>query len=437
VPLTDRPTQPLAVSSAIDVAVVGAGAAGLATAILVARRAPGLHVAVFDGSSRPGAKILVSGGGRCNLTNRVVQPDDYCGGDRRFIASVLRAFPVSETVRFFEELGVAIHEEDGGKIFPDSGSARTVLGALRTELDRCGVPIHAGHRVRGLRGASHGFELAIDGHPCHARFVVLATGGCSLPKTGSDGGGFALAESFGHTVVPTTPALVPLVLDGQFHKPLSGVSHEVSLSVTAAGRSVAHTRGSLLWTHFGVSGPAVLDASRHWHRAVLETGGAGLRLSFVPGADVGSMEQRWLLATQERPGASVRAALAAWTPGAVADAVLGSVGFDGTTRLAHLGREPRRQLSRALTDWDVPVKGSRGYNYAEVTAGGVALSEVDRGTLESRCQPGVFFVGEVLDVDGRLGGFNFQWAWSSAWVAARSLGTRLSNRSDHDRTRRA
>lgn len=432
-PLLDRATPLVSTPADIDVAVVGAGAAGVTTAIQAARRAPGARIAIFDGAVRPGAKILVSGGGRCNLTNRTVQPDDYHGGDRRVIASVLRAFSVSDTVRFFEELGVSVHEEDGGKLFPNAGRSRAVLDALGAELSRSGVTVHAGHRVRTIRATPDGFELAADGRPFRARFVVLATGGRSLPKTGSDGGGFALAESFGHTVVPTTPALVPLVLDGQFHKALSGVAHEASLRVTVAGRPVVHIHGALLWTHFGISGPAALDVSRHWHRAVLEGGSVGLRLSFVAGADVGSMEQRWLQFSKEHPGSSVRSALVTWMPGAVADALLDAVRFDGATRLAHLGREPRRQLSRALTDWELPVKGSRGYNYAEVTAGGVALAEVDRGTLESRRHPGLFFAGEVLDVDGRLGGFNFQWAWSSAWVAARGLGTRLSNGDDHDR----
>ncbi len=398
--------------SVTRVTIVGGGAAGLATAIFLARRAPHLRVAVIDGARRLGAKILVSGGGRCNVTNRSVTAGDYWGGERRAIASVLAACPVEATVAFFEELGVRLHEEESGKLFPDTNRARAVLDALLAEAARLGVSIATGERVSEV-------ESLLRSGP-----VVLATGGRSLPKSGSDGEGLRIAASLGHTIVETTPALAPLVLDGSFHPPLAGVSHDASLSVERDGRLVARLRGSLLWTHFGISGPAALDASRHWHRAALAGGAVRVRLSFLPELDARAVEQALIEAASRRPTSSLRSALASLITAAVADAVLADVSVDPAIQMAQLPRVTRRTLAAALVGWELRVTGSRGYNFAEATAGGVALDEVNRATMESRVRPGLYLVGEMLDVDGRLGGFNFQWAWSSAWVAARGIATR-------------
>jgi predicted Rossmann fold flavoprotein len=410
----------------IAVAIVGGGAAGLVAAIFAARCLPGARVVVFDGARRLGAKILVSGGGRCNVTNRVVVASDYWGGDRRVIDSVLRAFSSADAVAFFESLGVRLHEEDDGKLFPDSGSASTVVDALLTAAVKAGIEIHRSRRVDAVRASAESlFTLHGPDWSATARRVVLATGGLSLPKTGSDGGGLAIAASLGHRIVPTTPALAPLVLDGAFHHHLAGISHEAALSIAGEGVRPVTLRGALLWTHFGVSGPVALDASRHWHRAMLEGRDAGLRLSFLPLLDFSGTERALLDRAAARPAVMIHTVLADLLPAAVGEALLEAVGVDRHTRLAQLSRDNRRRLAHALVSWPLPVTGSRGYNYAEVTAGGVALDEVNRGTMESKACPGLFLVGEVLDVDGRLGGFNFQWAWSSAYVAARALAHTL------------
>jgi predicted Rossmann fold flavoprotein len=416
----------------IDVAIVGGGAAGLTTAIMTARRLPGARAVVFDGASRLGAKILVSGGGRCNVTNRQVVAADYWGGDRRFIDSVLRAFSAADTATFFEGLGVGLHEEEHGKLFPDSGRSRSVLDALVEAARQSRVEIRLGRRVEAVRRAESGaLELHLADSSAVAGRVVLAAGGLSLPKSGSDGGGLALAAALGHRVVPTTPALAPLVLAGTFHGPLAGVSHEAALSVSVDGRRLVRLRGPLLWTHFGLSGPLALDASRHWHRAMLEGGRVTVHLSFVPDLDFAGVERTLLDAAAVRPSAALRGALAELLPAAVAGGLLQATGIDAGVRLAHLPREDRRKLAGALVSWELPVTGSRGYAYAEATAGGVALDEVDRGTMASKRCEGLFFAGEMLDVDGRLGGFNFQWAWSSAFVAARGLAQSMQGERDN------
>jgi len=403
------------------IAIVGAGAAGLATAIFAARRGVRGPIVALDGASRLGAKILVSGGGRCNVTNRVVAEADFRGGARPAIRRVLRAFPAEATALFFREIGVALREEEGGKLFPESNRARTVLTALLEEAERRGVDLRPGHRVLAVRREGAGFRVETSRGPLLAEAVVLATGGMSLPKTGSDGAGYAMAEALGHTLSPRTPALVPLVLDGDFHAPLAGVSHLVELTVRGAEGKAVRQRGALLWTHFGASGPAALDASRFWH-AAREAGGDGHTSAHLrPGRSFEEMEGELLAEARSSPRRALETMLGRWLPAAVARAVLGALGLAGDTPLGRLARADRRRLLRALGDWPLPVRDSRGWNFAEVTAGGVPLGELDLATMASRRTPGLYLVGEILDVDGRLGGFNFQWAWSTAFAAARGL----------------
>ncbi len=408
-----------------DVAIVGAGAAGLATAIFARRASPSLSVMLFDGAAKPGAKILVSGGGRCNVTNAVVAETDFWGGKRTVVRRVLRAFPVAETVGFFRELGVPLHEEAGGKLFPDSNRARDVLDALMSGLGAPGATLQAGTRVHFVTRTAEGFALDTSRGTLLTRRVVLATGGRSLPKTGSDGGGYEMARALGHTLVPPTPALAPLVLEGgtaySIHHGLSGITVDGEVSIWIDGAVAARLSGALLWTHFGVSGPLVLDASRHWARARLEGRPVRLTLNLHPGEGFADIDARWIAAATSRRRASVRGLLAADLPDAVALAILGAMGIPLGRTAAELTRDDRRRLVHALTEWPLPVTDTRGYNYAEVTAGGVPITEIDPATMESRVCPGLFLAGEILDVDGRIGGFNFQWAWSSAWLAGRAV----------------
>ena len=377
---------------------MGAGAACLATAIFTRRLHPRTSVVLLDGASRPGAKILVSGGGRCNVTNTIVSDADFWGGRRTVIRRVLRGFPVADTIAFFSEIGVRLHEEPGGKLFPDSNKARDVLNALVDEAARTGVVMMAGVRVTGVARDGDQFRVATRSGDVRARRVVLATGGRSLPKSGSDGAGFEMARAFGHTIVPTTPGLVPLVLEDEraaMHRQLSGVSHEAELALWVDGAIQTRLQGSLLWTHFGISGPLALNMSRHWLRARLDERRAELTVSFAPGGTFEDVDARWTSAARERPQTSVSTHMSTLVPASVAAALVDRLGIDGSTTLAHLSRDDRRQLSHALVKWPLPVKGDRGYNYAEVTAGGVSLDEIDPATLRSRVCPGLYLVGEI------------------------------------------
>jgi predicted Rossmann fold flavoprotein len=396
-----------------DIAVVGAGAAGLTAAIFARRAAPEARIVALDGAPKIGAKILISGGGRCNVTHDVVTPDDF-NGNRNAVARVLRTFTVEQTTAWFAELGVTLEREETGKLFPATNRARTVVDALLRACE--GVEIRTGTRVTSIEPG-----FAIDG--IRAKKVILATGGRSVPKTGSDGGGYALARALGHTVTDTFPALVPLILEpGHWMTSLSGTSAEVELTVqSGTGRVLARHRGSMLFTHFGISGPVALDISRHWiaasgGQAILpaRTGGIAcppLFVNFLPGETFESLDRQL---TQAR-GNILRGRL----PQRLLDVLVGEA------KVHQLTKEERRRIVRALVETPIPVVRDRGFDYAEVTAGGVPLSEVDLSTMHSRKCDGLYLCGEILDVDGRIGGYNFQWAWASGKLAgehaARSL----------------
>lgn len=320
-------------------------------------------------------------------------------------------------------MGVELHEEENGKLFPNSNQARTVLEALLNSAGRYGATLLSENRVTSIEPVeSKRFRLSTNAGEVTAIRVVLATGGMSLPKTGSDGAGYELARHLGHSLVPTVPALVPLVLEGQFHADLSGISQDVVLTISTQGEKPVRIAGALLWTHFGVSGPVVLNASRHWTRARLNNTNCEITANLLPNDDLASAERKLLDAVARQPRTILRNAMNGWMPGRVIDAVLASLQIDGRVPLAHLGKDVRRRLLQNLLAWPLPIRESRGYNHAEVTAGGVPLDEIDPATMQSRRCPGLYLVGEILDVDGRIGGFNFQWAWASGCVAGTSLG---------------
>jgi hypothetical protein len=408
-----------------DVAIVGGGAAGLAAAIFAAETAGAgqRRIVVLDGARALGAKILVSGGGRCNVTHRKVLPQDF-NGSQNIVRNILAAFDEVATVRWFASLGVELKREPTGKLFPASDAARTVLNALLRRCAELKIESRTATRVHqllppgGTADAGGAFTVVHEHGSLRCARVIMCTGGRSLPRSGSDGAGWEIVRQLGHTVTETYPALVPLVLAPQmFHAELAGVAQDVALSVYAAGKRRDHRTGSLLWTHFGISGPVVMDASRHWVIA-RETGlEPQLRCNLLPGETFERAEQ-WLMGeAASRPRASVLNHLAGRIPERVAAAMLRHVDIPAATTASQLSRDARRTLVHALTDLALPVVQPRGWNYAEVTAGGVPLAEIDYRTMQSRKVPGLYLAGEILDCDGRIGGFNFQWAWSSGHLA--------------------
>ncbi|MDR4480518.1 MAG: NAD(P)/FAD-dependent oxidoreductase [Nitrospira sp.] len=422
--------------ASVDLCVVGAGAAGLAAGIFAAEQGPSLDIAVLDGAKSIGAKILVSGGGRCNVTHHVVTPEDFFGV-RHLVRNVLAAFPVEETVRWFASLGVELKREKTGKLFPITDKARTVLDALLVRSSELGVVLRPNHRVLDIvrldsaevsdaRGTAR-FLICHQQGETLAKRLILATGGQSLPRTGSDGSGYGLARRLGHRVTPTVPALVALVLDDScVHKGLSGLSQEVEVQTVVEGRSVDRRTGSLLWTHFGISGPVVMDASRFWTGARERGESVELYGNFLPGRTTDQAREWFLAQIAKSPRRSLLKLLTELLPERCADAFCRWAESDPQQAGAQVSRAGREHLLTVLTRFRFPVVRDRGWNFAEVTAGGIPLEEINFRTMESKVVPGVYVVGEVLDCDGRIGGFNFQWAWATGLVAGRAAASSVT-----------
>jgi len=406
-------------SDRVDVAVIGAGAAGLMAAIHAGRAGAG-RVVLLESAKRPGAKILVAGGGRCNVTHHEVTERDFAGSTPAAIRKVLRRFDVPATLEFFRGIGVELKREETGKLFPTTDDAATVLEALLRAAREAGAGLRAGCRVEEVRRDGGAFRVTGAWGVLEAGRVVISTGGRSLPKSGSDGHGFEIARSLGHSITRlVTPALVPLTLPGgHFVTQLSGLSAEATLTLrSGSGKEIVSVTGSTLCTHFGLSGPAVLDISRHYLHALAADPGVAITVSWLPGETAKSVDAG-LLALG---AASAGRHLASRLPERLARALCDAAGVDPSAPGRAMTRERRRALAIAVTATPLPVTGDRGYTHAEATAGGVPLAEIRLDTMESRVCPGLHLCGEICDVDGRIGGFNFQWAWSSGYVAGISV----------------
>ena len=425
--------------------MVGAGAAGLTAALRAAEA--GARVTLLNAHPKIGLKILMSGGTRCNVTHREVNERDFNGGSRPFVRRVLAAFPPEATRDWLENLGVELKLEPTGKYFPVTDDAHTVLEALVRAVERAGVQLRPGARVVRVERVSRApFILGIQTVRDSAQFtagvsapgiaawplpaveppewveadaLILATGGLSFPRTGSDGTGYALATTLGHTLEPPIPALTPLTADDALCRAAQGVTVDAELTLRTGGARPVAVRGSLLFTHFGYSGPAALDLSRHWLRA---EGSQEKRVTanFMPGEREETLLGQWRETASREPRAGLRRVLGRHLPDRIATELCREAGIEATRVLSQVTREERTRLARFLCERPLPITGTLGYEKAEVTAGGVRLSEVDPSTLESRVVPGLFLCGEILDVEGRLGGFNFQFAWSSGTIAGRA-----------------
>jgi len=430
------------VTKRVEIAVVGAGAAGLFASIWAGRSFVGHRtgaVVAVDGASKLGAKILVAGGGRCNVTHHAVDESAYAGSSRNAIRNVLRRFDVPRTIEFFRDWGVELKREETGKLFPVTDDGQSVLHALLEATRRAGTDVLHPWRVASIERTNHGFVLhreELEGgsgaatrrgagdseNRILARRVILATGGKSLPKTGSDGLGFEFAKSLGHSITNRVfPALVPLTIPkDHWLTGLSGVTFPATLELRApGGKRLASFTNSTLITHFGLSGPSVLDMSRYFTEAKMNASAGPppmLVLNWLPGETLDAMDARLAAAGRTR-GTSVLRVLEGKLAERVLRAICAGAGLDPSLSLSEMPKDKRRALAIALTELPLPITGDRGYLFAEATAGGVPLAELKLDTMESRVCPGLHICGELCDVDGRVGGFNFQWAWASGYVA--------------------
>jgi predicted Rossmann fold flavoprotein len=386
----------------VDVLVIGAGAAGLMCAITAGQR--GRRVLVLDHANKPGKKILMSGGGRCNFTNLGVTPAQYLSANPHFCKSALARYTPADFIALVEKHRIAYHEKELGQLFCDE-SSKLIVRMLLDECAAAGVHIETSCAVECVRKTDEGFSVLTANGEVHADSLVVASGGLSIPSMGATGFGYELARQFGHNVLPTRAGLVPLTLSGkhlEHYQDLAGVA----LPVAEARVGKRSFRAGLLFTHRGISGPSILQISSYWQA------GDELRIDLSPEQDVG----HWLIAQRaERPAAELRNVLGDLLPRRLAQ------------RLCErwLGSKPMRQYRDAdlndigarLHDWPIVASGTEGYRTAEVTLGGVDTDGLSSSTMQSKHVPGLYFIGEVVDVTGWLGGYNFQWAWASGRAA--------------------
>ncbi len=401
-------------SSDIDVLIVGAGAAGMMCAIEAGKR--GRRVRVIDHARAPGEKIRISGGGRCNFTNLGTGGANFLGENPRFALSALRRFTQHDFIKMVDRHGIAWHEKTLGQLFCDD-SAKLIIRLLTDEMKAAGVALSLGLGVKAVERAGERFQVDLDdGSRVTAASLVVATGGKSIPKMGATGWGYEVARRFGLRVTDTRPALVPLTFEPgllEQLKPLAGVSVDAVVRHKApkdagAGRPARETvfREGLLFTHRGLSGPSILQISSYWRE------GEAITVDLAPDRDAAA---EILAAKTENGKQAVHTAVGHVVPRRLAEALCARENLSG--KLAEVGDKKLRALAEGINAWTVKPVGSEGYRTAEVTLGGVDTAALDQQTMEAKTVPGLFFIGEVADVTGWLGGYNFQWAWSSGWAA--------------------
>ena len=392
-----------------DVVVIGAGAAGMMCAAEAGKR--GRSVLVLDHAAAPGEKIRISGGGRCNFTNLHAAPANFISANPHFCISALRRYTQRDFIALVDRHGIAWHEKTLGQLFCD-GSSRQIIDMLLAEMNRAGATLRLSTRVGSVGRDAGGFVLALAGEtagPVRCRSLVVATGGRSIPKMGATGFGYDLAARFGLKVTETRPALVPLTFEPALLerlKPLAGIA--VDAAETGCGRT--RFREAMLFTHRGLSGPSILQISSYWRE------GQEIEVSMLPGTDV----FEWLRGARTANGRrALHTVLAEALPKRLAQAIAEAEGAAGN--LADLSDKVLRRVAEAVNGWRVRPAGSEGYRTAEVTLGGVDTAGLDSRTMEAKAVPGLYFIGEVVDVTGWLGGYNFQWAWSSGWSAGQAV----------------
>ncbi len=392
----------------VDVLVIGAGAAGMMAAIEAGRR--GRRVRVVDHADRPGEKIRISGGGRCNFTNLGCGPANFLGENPRFATSALRRYTQHDFVKRIDRAGIAWHEKTLGQLFCDD-SAKQIVRMLTDDMAAAGVTLSLKTGVTRIERSGDGFTATLsDGSQVAAASLVVATGGKSIPKMGATGWAYEVARQFDIRVTETRPALVPLTFEAGLLEtltPLAGVAVEarVSSAPTDKARKASFDE-AMLFTHRGLSGPAILQISSYWRE------GEAVVASMAPGRDV--FEE--LKAAKASNGKqAVHTALGHIVPRRLAESLCQREGASGN--LADLSDKVLRRLDQAVNAWAVKPVGSEGYRTAEVTLGGVDTAALDQQTMQAKTVPGLYFIGEAVDVTGWLGGYNFQWAWSSGWAA--------------------
>jgi len=394
----------MSATQSYDVIIIGAGAAGLMCALTAGQR--GKRILLLEHLDRPGAKILISGGGRCNFTNLEVVPERFLSANPHFCKSALSRYTQHDFIAMVERHGIAYHEKTQGQLFCD-GSARQVVDMLMAECSSAGVVLKLRCIVSEISRAES-FRVETSTGTFASPVLVISSGGLSIPKMGATGFAYETARRFGLRIVEPRPGLVPLTVGGellQLCKLLTGVSLEATVSCGKTG-----FRDNILFTHRGLSGPAVLQISSYWKN------GEPLSVDLLPGVDAeGFLKER----KRARPRAELKTVLGEVLPHRLAEVVARSA--SSNIPIANLSDRALTSIAENLNRWRIPPSGSEGWSKAEVTVGGIDTGDLSSQTMEVHSVPGLYFIGEAVDVTGWLGGYNFQWAWSSGWCAGQAV----------------
>ncbi|NLX63854.1 MAG: NAD(P)/FAD-dependent oxidoreductase [Clostridiaceae bacterium] len=405
--------------------VVGGGAAGMTAAISAGRF--GTDVTILEKNPRVGKKILATGNGRCNFTNVNADISCYNGNNPKFALSALSGFSADDTIRFFEELGIEHKVEESGKVFPMSDQASSILDVLLYELNSIGVNIICDTNVKDILKRDNKFIIRADGGKEYtADKVILAPGGKAMPSSGSDGSGYELAKKLGHTITDIFPALVQIMLEGQYFKRIDGVKFVGTAEIIQNNKSVAKDRGDILFTNYGVSGPPILQISRKAGELLNQGKEVYVKLDIMDNMSLDEVKSIINKRFGYNPEKSVEFSFVGLINKRLIPVILAESGIDDIKRpVSTVSAKELENIARLLKDWRFKIRGTKSWPSAQVTAGGVVTDEIDPKTMESKLVKGLYFAGEIMDIDGLCGGFNLQWAWSSGFIAGKSAALSL------------
>lgn len=397
------------------VIVVGGGAAGMMAAL--SARYHGADVMILERNDRIGKKLLATGNGRCNYTNKYLTINNYHGNNPKFAYSALSQFDVDMTIEFFERLGITPALEENGKVFPLSFQASSILDVLRYEIEEKGIEVITEAYVVDIVKRKRFIISLKDNRKFEADKVILATGGMALPASGSDGNGYSLCKKLGHSITDIFPGLVKLKLESDILKAVDGVKFVGTAGIYVDNKLILEDKGDILFASYGISGPPILQLSRTALKYLNEGKEVILRLSIIHTRTEDELFDYLCKRFEYMPKKTVEIALIGLINKRLIIPILKELGIERNKKVSNLSKEEIRALSKLLTSWDFKVTGSKSFADAQVTAGGVKTNEINSQTMESKIVKGLYIVGELLDIDGDCGGFNLQWAWSSGYVA--------------------
>lgn len=397
--------------------IVGGGAAGMMASIIASQE--GVQVTLLERNPRVGKKILATGNGRCNFTNINANVDCYYGKNPAFVHSALAQLPVAATINFFERLGIAHKVEELGKVFPMSDQASSILDVLRYKLETLNVKIICDAFVKEIRKKKNLFTVTLaNGESFTGDGVILTTGGKAMPTTGSDGNGYDLALKLGHTLISIFPGLVQLKLEKDFFKQIQGVKFLGVAELLHQDKIIAREEGDLLFTNYGISGPPILQLSRKANELLKMGQRAVLKIIIIHTKKEEELREMLNKRFSAEPEKTIEFSLIGLINKRLIPVLLKEAGIKEPKRpIKDLPQAEKEKILKILMDWRFEIRGNTGWPNAQVTCGGINTDEIDPRTMESKIIPGLFFAGEVVDIDGQCGGFNLQWAWSSAYVA--------------------